>query len=979
VVRTSRIDRVAAWVAALACLIYLAQIPGSSRLWRIPPMSVVPVEHLERYGQGELDFAVVALDADATGVPIAGARIRLFWADGELFREAGEVFTDAEGRAQVAPLPRGVVWAIVDAEGRARTSTQVLVEEEPRKVELGLERASSLGVRVVDDRSEPLADATVLVTARDRLPFGALTDARGQATFDRLGAGPYRLRVAARGYEAASRAGVTEDVTIALSPLSTLEVRVLGPSGEPAPGATVLIAGPFLHPPRTAQTEKDGLSRISGLTPGVYDLKARRGGEVSQTEVGVSVRRGEPSQVTLRLAVGRMVTARVTDGSEDPPIVVPNADVVLVESGLSSFPLQGRTNAVGEVSLGPLAPGPAVLGARADGFVPRTAVPVPDELDEPVRLPLVRGATLTGTVVDHLGRAVDGASIEVVGTTTDGHPIAETPMHMAFRSAHFDLSLAGPAPLLAAGELGVMPGPIPPIPGGSLTDRLVEHLAQAPAPWVTGYDGTFSAHPIPPGRVRALVRHPEYVEAVSRPVTLGPGGEGSVRVVLLAGGRVEGRVLSAMGIPIAGARVDFSAVVGSLERTTMTAIDGTFAFAAVPDRSVLSVARPEDPSRIVHRQPLAVAPGERVDVEVTLLDPREETTFVVTADGSPMELAQITVVSTDPSMPLRDTYFTDVEGVAVFEDVRGLRARITVDAPGCVPYAETFELGEEHRITLDLGVIVTGRVTAVRGRVDVEGAVVTLSAGPRREITSTSERGEYRFEAVAPGFVRIAAAHPAYAERFVDVRIEDTGRPDRPFEVEPIDIEEPGRVAGMVVGSDGEPVSGARVAVGRVSAYLPLGELPPGMVQTDAGGRFELVGLEPGTVDIEAYASDRGRGRAVGVEVTSGDTTAGVAVVLDDQEVDDELGSTGNVAITLSEGSGRRIAIRDVAPRSEALAGGLQEGDVLVSIDGSAPTSLREARDRLGGPEGTDVVLVVQRRGKEQPQTLTIRRERVRR
>src|SRR5690606_38150776 len=136
---------------------------------------------------------------------------------------------------------------------------------------------------------------------------------------------------------------------------------------------------------------------------------------------------------------------------------------------------------------------------------------------------------LHGEVVDERGRAVDGATIEVIGNTPDGLPIAETPALIAFRASHFDFALGGPAPLVAAGELGVMRGPIPPIPGAIPSLRRgVTAPEDAPERWVTGFDGTFSASPVPPGRVRALVRHPEYVEGVSRPVTLAPGGEARV-------------------------------------------------------------------------------------------------------------------------------------------------------------------------------------------------------------------------------------------------------------------------------------------------------------------------------------------------------------------------------------------------------------------------------------------------------------------
>ncbi len=120
------------------------------------------------------------------------------------------------------------------------------------------------------------------------------------------------------------------------------------------------------------------------------------------------------------------------------------ADVVLVEAGVASFPLQGRTSKDGKVTLGPIAPGPATLSARATDFVGGPLVVVPDVVTEPVRVPLIRGGRLRGEVVDDRGFPIEGAGIEIVGTDRFGLPIAETPLVNRFRAVHFEWSLGGP-------------------------------------------------------------------------------------------------------------------------------------------------------------------------------------------------------------------------------------------------------------------------------------------------------------------------------------------------------------------------------------------------------------------------------------------------------------------------------------------------------------------------------------------------------
>ena len=83
-----------------------------------------------------------------------------------------------------------------------------------------------------------------------------------------------------------------------------------------------------------------------------------------------------------------------------------------------------------------------------------------------MKVALVKGGSLIGRIVDTRGYAVDGATIRVVGTDLEGMPIDEDPQRSSFREAHFAASLAGPRPLVPAGELGVMPGPVPAIPHG---------------------------------------------------------------------------------------------------------------------------------------------------------------------------------------------------------------------------------------------------------------------------------------------------------------------------------------------------------------------------------------------------------------------------------------------------------------------------------------------------------------------------------
>jgi hypothetical protein len=981
-------ERVIGCLALVTCLVFavgltdvalVSDAPIARRVPRPPPSLGLQT--------GELS-AVVTQQED--GAPISKAQVRAFWEHEQRFYEAGQGGTDGRGRVVLRGLPRGKTWVIADAPGRARRSTQLIVGPSLRTVEIGLPPEHTVTVTVHAAPKEPLNRATVLVYGSDALPVGALSSADGSTRLGRLSPPPWTVKVSARGFESVTRAGITDDLEVVLRRLGVLGVAVHGPDGKPVSGADVILGGTSLWPARQVQTGHDGSVEIGGLLDGVYDLRASSGTRVSDPAEGIELARGGRRDVTLVLRPGRMVTAWVTDGEADGAAPVAGADVVLVEGGLSPFPLRGRTEEQGRVTLGPIGAGAASLAARADGFVARAAVAVPAELTGPVRLALLRGATVSGEVVDERGFAVDSASVEIVGTDFEGLPIAETPLALAFQRAHFEWALGGPLPLIPVGELGVLPGPIPPVPQGERLVAMVDPSSsvdswsqpQANAGgWVTDLRGRFSANPVTPGRVQAIVRHPAYLQAVSGWVRVMPGETASVRVVMRRGAALEGRLVDDRGWPVAGAPVTLSAMDAAFRSFTITSDDGAFAFASVPARVVLDVSRPHESDSVVLRRELEVPEAGLTNLKLTLPEPRQAVRVTVLDErDQPVDAAQVLVTSTDAGTPLRRTLFTAPDGGVSVEDARGLGLRIVAEAPGWIQAVAVVQNApQELKLKLQRGTSVSGRVTAVRGRQPVSGARVTVVSGGVRSTGTTNALGEYRIADVAPGPATLIVNHADYAPVRVEVSLARTARLDRPFELPDVDLKEAAIISGVVVDAHGSPVAGARVAEGIVPAYLPAGPLPSGMTAVDSQGRFRLSGLEPGQHDLEAYAAGVGRGR-IEVEATAGRPTEGVRIVLG-AEPGESLPSAGaTVAVTLGDrggSGGRTVVVVQVAEGSDAQRSGVQVGDELAAIDGVAPRSLEDARARLSGHARTDV-LVELKRG-EGSITLRLLREAVRR
>jgi hypothetical protein len=883
---------------------------------------------------------------------------------------AGEGETGKSGQTRIAGLPLGETWVLANAVGRARGSAHIALGLDTRTIAIDLARGHSLRVTVRDELAAPLRGVELeVLSAADPLPIGALTGADGSIDVTRLGVGPWRVTAHAAGFDDSSARAEHdgEAVSIVLRKLGAIAVHVVGADGKDGDHAQVTVAGATLWPARSAETDAHGDVRIGGLGVATYALRATRGDAVSPIEPAVSVGRGQEVAAVLHLAPGHFVNVRVTAGEGDDADPLARARVTLAEGGLSSFPLEASTDAKGRARLGPVGAGPASVGVRADGYVARGAVAIPDPPPAETRLALVRAGVLSGRVVDTRGYPVDGATIEISGTDPMGGPILDDPRRASFQAAHFDAMLVGPSPLVASGELGVMPGPVPPIPAaGVYGSPLAARAALDAEPWVTRVDGTFRAAPASPGRVRAFVRHPQYVEAQSDVVTLVPGGEAQVQVVMHRGGSLEGRVLDSEDRPVPSTRVFVSATRGTLERMTRTASDGTFAFASLPDSVILTTSTDDEMSDV--RKTFEIPEGGRRDVTVRLPAPRSPLVVTVVDErGVGVGAAQVGARSLSVDAPLRVTAFTDDRGEAVLKRARGVALRIEITAPSRAPRVVVTDASRESlRVELAPAETVTGEVVSALRREPIAGAEVALHSdwGVRR--ARTDGKGAFSLKDLPAGSARLVVRASGFAATERSIAVADSGG-RRESELHLVELAEEGTVEGDVVDARGNPVVGARVAKGLAPTWLLVGSSPSEVAVTDAKGRFTLRELAEGTITIEAYSPELGRGRVSGVAVASGRTTDRVHIVMEGDEADGgEPPASGGVAVTLGETSAPpEIVIVSVAEGSEAERGGVVAGDVLLAVDDASVATLEQARGRLNGPIADDVVLRLRRGDKE--------------
>ncbi len=468
------------------------------------------------------------------GEPVADAFLNWFQSEGGGGYSSISLGTsDAEGRFRITGFPPGPLSLAVSAEGhvpRRIEGIQIPADREPEDLQITLQRAIILEVRVLDAEGEPVSGVRVFAeslepdTPEDRTLFflhfarrdSDRTDVAGRCRLTVPKPGSYRV--------SASKQGPPVVTQVVIRPGSNaLEIRL--PSGAEVLGRVVDEKGAAV--PRVSvrlqQTEElqqrawtgpDGTFVFSGIPDGDYRLTAFQEGLTSE-ELAVTVAGRPVRGIELRLdrqLPGAALTGRILGL---PPEEVYGLMVQAFRPGEMPEPTQ--TSPQGTYRFEKLAPGEWQVQAHTfDGRSARGTVEIPPGVPA-VELDLeFTGLTLTGRVL------VDGAPLSG----------AQVAVHdkESFRSG-----------------------------------------AQ------TAYDGTFRLRNVSAGPLTLLISGPQGLGGF-RTLTLTESQDVKIE---LATGRLAGTVRSATGEPVEDALVRLEAWLPVLqipfgEAFARTAADGTF-------------------------------------------------------------------------------------------------------------------------------------------------------------------------------------------------------------------------------------------------------------------------------------------------------------------------------------------------------------------------------------------------------------------
>lgn len=815
------------------------------------------------------------------GVPAGTMRVSGFDMGG---RRSGGVGIDldlaGDGEILVRGIDPGRAWTIVAQAEAHHCPLKSGVEIEAgaeRVIEMPFIPGATLMGRVVDDAGNGLAEVAVATASKSPWLGGA--DARRTTTADDgsfvlkgVAPGRIQLNVELEGWRKpeidpfdVADMERREGLVIQLDQGSAISGTIAWEDGQPAEGARVRAT--TLTPSQwggfgggRVQTEAetvaaaDGSFRLTGLGQGQFTIRASHRPDDFADDSSAPLWRatrlaGSDSTLDLTLVGPELIEGRVVDDRDEP---VAEFDVVAkpAERGArderASFEDED-----GRFRFARIGTGEWTLEARAEGFVPsgEASVTLPGAPGE-LTLRLDRTAAVMGKVLDPRGAPLAGAEVQV------------------------DEPGRGPF-------------------GGGPRYRTTSDES-----------GAFELKDLPPGTTALVARAEGWADAEALTLELAPAEERpNVVLSLRAGGRIIGAVYGDDGDPIANQRVNYgeNSMGFGARAETRTAADGTFEFESVTPGTWTVSAAPsmEEMSDRMNNEGASFVSvmGELV---AETIDVPDGETIEVYLGGEPKIPVTITGVVSRGGQILADVeVYATSEGSAIFEGMKTARTdtegaySLTVDRPGAylvsardgaagVEVAATVGRSEAPEIDLAIpDTMLSGRVKRSDG--EPAGGIqinVQREDGLGRirwsgDQATTDDDGRWEIPSLEPGVYTVRVNSSSWQRQSQKrwgkvVRTGITLEADASVDRIDFELDEAGKVAGTVLGTDGQALSGATIFfrdpsgafVDRVSGDI-----------SDASGAFEATGLAPGAYTVSVRMPGFASSDSTACTVRSGETS----------------------------------------------------------------------------------------------------------
>jgi len=446
--------------------------------------------------------------------------------------------------------------------------------------------------------------------------------------------------------------------------------------------------------------------------------------------------------------------------------------------------------------------------------------------------------------------------------------------------------------------------------------RLGSHLRVAAA--TTDQQGRFRFWSVPAGVPMLLKAEPDDAPPVSRTVTVAPGETPQIRLEIVPGYAISGRVISSQGRPIEVAQVFASQAVFSISAAQSGNVDDHRSRDVTDEQGRFELGGLGASTYTVRAEAEGFAPGVREDVElssggielasdIVLVEGLSIRGVVVDDLGDPVPEATLGFLKSNSFM-----------GIGLGELMPPGKVRELGGSTGTSDDTGHFQSPPLHPGSYDVsgqaeGLSIgsvrsvqagsSGTELVLKRSGSIEGIVLSRAAGePVTDYTLAAARpfamldlksyvpgpvqqvskedGTFRIEGLEGGAwnLQIAAAEFARAE-VTEIEVQP-GRATRGVIVL---LDEAGVIRGLVLDrSTGRALGGAQVTTRSGTELLRTGSLDAlANARADEAGRFELGGLTTGQYTVSASADDHARGASKRIYVTQGQVTDGVTIELD--------------------------------------------------------------------------------------------------
>jgi hypothetical protein len=657
---------------------------------------------------------------------------------------------------------------------------------------------------------------------------------------------------------------------------------------------------------RSIRTDVLGEFEAASLAPGLFSLVAQKDGLISDRVTDVPVRAGETTgELRLVLIPGGALEATVRDAAIGNVV----DSCVVVASGQAHPCDHG-----GIARIAPLTQGDLPLRVTAPGYAAQElTIGIPGRTRVRVDIQLVRGATISGVVLDPNHRPLAGAHVV---------------------SAHY--ALEAPRPV----EVDT----------------------------VSGADGRFVLDCVVPGLVGVRASAPAYAEAVAKETALGPGATRTgVELVLNTGGAIIGTVSTLAGLPAPGARVQATRLSDhSQAGSDLSGADGSFRLDGLTEGDYTVTAEAQGGHGVVPG--VKVTSREESTVKIILGDDAVDG-IVHDPQGTPIAGAAVTAYSSYGSGLAAESAVTGRDGRFQISGLVGAPYRVQAIARDCGTAEVRGVVAGAH---VDLELQASGRIAGVvrapgghsADNFDVKivpkaGDRGASLAGRYRAVRIASPDGAFRFDDVPAGAYDVVGSAHGRSDGHASVSVS----PGETVDVT-LTLGEGATISGRVL-QHGVPMTGCVVGDGAVSdssgsyewtgvsdgdigvsAHCPDGSEGRGRVHVEAGAQV--------TQDVEVQSS--GSGSDSGHHEDFGGVGASLRPAQD-----------GNIAVN-SVFEGGPAFMAGLEPGDEIVAVNGQ------AISGNSIDSVVQS---IRGPIGTPVVISVQRAGSDGAFDVYVERDRI--